>query len=61
MNVQYNVLASRSHANDLKFNASAYGRRLWLLEDILVCEVDRSCLEGDYLDKMLAEQSRMQF
>ena len=55
--VLYDVLASRSHANDLNFKASAYGRRLRLLEDILVWEVDHSCLEGDYLDKMLAEQS----
>ena len=56
-NVLSDVLASRSHANDLNFKASAYGRRLRLLEDILVWEVDHSCLEGDYLDKMLAEQS----
>ena len=55
--VLYDVLASRSHANDLNFKASAYGRRLRLLEDILVWEVGHSCLEGDYLDKMLAEQS----
>ena len=58
-NVLYDVLASRNHANDLNFNASAYGRRLRLLEDILVWEVDYSCLEGDYLDKMLAEQSHI--
>lgn len=57
--VLYDVLASRSHANDLNFKASAYGRRLRLLEDILVWEVDYSCLEGDCLEKMLAEQSHI--
>ena len=58
-NVLYDVLASRSHANNLNFNDSAYGRRLRLLEDILVWEVDYSCLEGDCLEKMLAEQSHI--
>ena len=50
------VLDLRCHANHLKFNATTYGRRLQLLEDILVCRDDNSCLESDYLDKLLAEQ-----
>ena len=49
------VLASRSHANDLKFCPTTYGRRLQLLEDILLWRDDESLLEGDRLDKLLAE------
>lgn len=55
-NIIADVLALRSHANDLKFNATTYGRRLQLLEDIQVWGDDNSCLDGDYLDKLLAEQ-----
>lgn len=50
------VLASRSHANDLKFRPTTYGRCLKLLEDIQDWKDDESCLEGDYLDRLLAEQ-----
>ena len=50
------VLASLGHANCLKFNATTYGRRLQLLEDIIVGGDEDSCLESDYLDKLLAEQ-----
>ena len=49
------VLASRSHANDLKFCPTTYGRRIQLLEDILLWRDDESLLEGDRLDKLLAE------
>lgn len=50
------ALALRSHANDLKINATTYGRRLQLLNDIQDWRNDNSCLESDYLDKLLAEQ-----
>ena len=50
------ALALRSHANDLKINANSYGRSLRLLNDIQYWRDDDSCLEGDYLDKLLAEQ-----
>lgn len=50
------VLKSRSHANDLKFNSTSYGRCLQLLEDIMVWRDDESCLEGDYLEKLLANE-----
>ena len=50
------ALALRSHANDLKINATTYGRRLQLLNDIQDWRDDNSCLEGDYLDKLLEEQ-----
>lgn len=53
--ILYNALASHSHANDLKFNQTTYGRRLQLLEDISFWRDDESCLEGDYLEKLLAE------
>ena len=55
-NILADVLASRSHANVLKFNTTTYGRRLQLLESIQVWGDDKSCLESDYLDKLLAEQ-----
>lgn len=55
-NILADVLASRSHANKLRFNPTRYGRSLQLLEDIQVWGDDDSCLEGDYLDKLLAEQ-----
>jgi hypothetical protein len=51
-----NALALRSHANDLKINDTTYGRRLQLLNDIQDWRDDDSCLEGDYLDKLLEEQ-----
>lgn len=51
-----NALALRSHANDLKINDTTYGRRLKLLNDIQGWIDDDSCLEGDYLDKLLEEQ-----
>lgn len=47
------ALALRSHANDLKINATTYGRRLQLLNDIQDWRDDNSCLEGDNLDKLL--------
>lgn len=50
------ALALRSHANNLKINATSYGRSLQLLNDIQDWRDDDSCLEGDYLDKLLAEQ-----
>ena len=53
------ILDLRSHANKLIFPPTTYGRRLRLLEDILVWEVDYSCFEGDCLEKMLAEQSHI--
>jgi len=58
-NILDDVLISRSHANDLKFNSTAYGRRLKILEDIQVWGVDNSCLEGDYLEKLLADISEV--
>lgn len=56
-NILEDVLKSRNHANDLKFNSTVYGRRLKILEDIQVWGVDNSCLKGDYLDKLLADIS----
>ena len=56
-NILDDVLKSRSHANDLKFNSTVYGRRLKILEDIQVWGVDNSCLKGDHLDKLLADIS----
>ena len=58
-NILDDVLVSRSHANDLKFNSTAYSRRLKILEDIQVWGVDNSCLEGDYLEKLLANISEV--
>ena len=55
-NILEDILDSRSHANDLKFRPTTYGRRLKLLEDIQTWSDDESCLEGDCLDKLLAEQ-----
>ena len=55
-NILADILASRSHANKLSFNPTKYGRSLQLLEEIQVWGDDDSCLEGDYLDKLLAEQ-----
>lgn len=56
-NILGDVLKSHSHANDLNFNSTVYGRRLKILEDIQVWGDDNFCLEGDYLDKLLAEIS----
>ena len=54
-NILDDVLNLRSHANDLKFNSTVYGRRLKILEDIVFWRSDESSLEGDYLDKLLTE------
>ena len=55
-NILADILASRSHANKLSFNPTKYGRSLQLLEEIQVWGDDDSCLEGNYLDKLLEEQ-----
>ena len=56
-NILDDVLKSRSHANDLKFNSTVYGRRLKILEDIQVWGVGTSSLKGDCLDNLLADIS----
>ena len=56
-NILDDVLKSRSHANDLKFNSTVYGRRLKILEDIQVWGVGTSSLKGNCLDNLLADIS----
>ena len=55
-NILADALALRTHANKLIFLPTTYGRSLKLLEDVQDWREDDSCLEGDYLEKLLAER-----